>query len=143
MDGMQFQVPQFIEVEDKIFGPLTATQFIYLVGGGGFAVAMWLLLPLWAAILVGGPIAGLGVALAFYKINDRPFIQVIEAAFQYILKSKLYIWEHKNTAPVAEQAPDRENDPAKFVPAATGDRLKDLAWSLDVQEKTADGIPRQ
>ncbi len=133
---MQFQVPQFIEVEDKIFGPLTATQFIYLVGGGGFAVAMWLLLPLWAAILIGAPVAGLGVALAFYKVNDRPLIQVIEAAFQYILKSKLYIWEHKNTPVPTEQATDRENDPAKFVPAATGDRLKDLAWSLDVQEKT-------
>ncbi|MBY0539568.1 PrgI family protein [Patescibacteria group bacterium] len=133
---MQFQVPQFIEVEDKIFGPLTATQFIYLVGGGGFAVAMWLLLPLWAAVLIGGPVAGLGVALAFYKVNDRPFIQVIEAAFQYILKSKLYIWEHKNAEPSPEQAAERDNDPAKFVPAATGDRLKDLAWSLDVQEKT-------
>lgn len=133
---MQFQVPQFIEVEDKIFGPLTATQFIYLVGGGGFAVAMWLLLPLWAAVLVGGPVAALGLALAFYRINDRPLIEVIEAAFQYLLKSKLYIWEHKNTPPPAEQAENRENDPAKFVPAATGNRLKDLAWSLDVQEST-------
>lgn len=131
---MQFQVPQFIEVEDKIFGPLTATQFIYMVGGGGFAVAMWLLLPLWAAVLVGGPVAALGAALAFYKVNDRPLIQVLEAAFQYILKSKLYIWEHKSTPPPAEQAEDRENDPSKFVPAATGNRLKDLAWNLDVQE---------
>ncbi|TSC80302.1 MAG: hypothetical protein G01um101429_152 [Parcubacteria group bacterium Gr01-1014_29] len=31
----QFQVPQFIEVEDKIFGPLTTKQFFYLLGGGG------------------------------------------------------------------------------------------------------------
>lgn len=132
---MQFQVPQFIEVEDKIFGPLTATQFIYLVGGGGFAVAMWLLLPLWAAVLIGGPVAALGAALAFYKVNDRPLIEVLEAAFQYFLKSKLYIWEHTNTPPPPEEASARENDPSKFVPAATGNRLKDLAWSLDVQEK--------
>ncbi len=131
----RFQVPQFIEVEDKIFGPFTATQFIYLVGGGGFAVAMWLVLPLWAAILVGGPVAAFGAALAFYKINDRPLISVLEAAFQYLLKSKLYIWEHKNAAPAAEKAEARENDPAKFVPDATGNRIKDLAWSLDVQEK--------
>ncbi|MFM2424198.1 MAG: hypothetical protein RLZZ70_589, partial [Candidatus Parcubacteria bacterium] len=30
---MQFEVPQFIEIEDKIFGPLTWKQFLY-VGGG-------------------------------------------------------------------------------------------------------------
>ena len=27
---MQYQVPQFIEVEDKIFGPLTFKQFLYI-----------------------------------------------------------------------------------------------------------------
>ncbi len=135
---MQFQVPQFIEVEDKIFGPLTATQFIYLVGGGGFAAAMWLLLPLWAAILIGAPVAALGAALAFYRINDRPLLEVLEAAFNYFMKSRLYIWEHKNAVAPAEQASERENDPAKFAPAATGNRIKDLAWSLDVQEKVGD-----
>jgi hypothetical protein len=131
---MQFQVPQFIEVEDKLFGPLTATQFIYVVGGGGFAVAMWLLLPLWAAILLGGPVLGLGLALAFYKVNDRPLISVLESAFEYFSKSKLYIWEHGRNAPVPENSKERENDPAKFVPAATANKLKDLAWSLDVHE---------
>ena len=30
---MQYQVPQFIEVEDKIFGPLTFKQLVYVVGG--------------------------------------------------------------------------------------------------------------
>lgn len=133
-EGMQFQVPQFIEVEDKLFGPLTATQFIYLVGGGGFALAMWLLLPLWAAILLGAPVAGLGLALAFYKVNDRPLIVALESGFEYLLKSKLYIWEHKNSAPSPQDSAERENDPAKFVPAATGNKLKDLAWSLDVHE---------
>ena len=131
---MQFQVPQFIEIEDKLFGPLTATQFIYLVGGGGFALAMWLLLPLWAAILLGAPVAGFALALAFYKINDRPFIVMLEAGFEYLFKSKLYIWEHKKGPATPEDAKDRENDPAKFVPAATANKLKDLAWSLDIHE---------
>jgi hypothetical protein len=131
---MQFQVPQFIEVEDKLFGPLTATQFIYVAGGGGFAVAMWLLLPLWAAIMIGGPVALLGAALAFYKVNERPLIVTLEAAFNYLSRGKLYIWEHRKKAPPPEAAAERDNDPAKYVPAATGSRLKDLAWSLDIRE---------
>ncbi len=140
---MQFQVPQFIEVEDKLFGPLTATQFIYLAGGGGFALAMWLLLPLWAAILLGAPVAALGLALAFYKVNERPLISVLESAFSYIFNSRLYIWQHKKATPVAEDSAERENDPAKFVPAATGNKLKDLAWSLDVHETPNRGGPNK
>src|SRR3990172_12458701 len=43
---MQFQVPQFIEIEDKIFGPLTFKQFIYVAGGAGACYLLWRVLPL-------------------------------------------------------------------------------------------------
>lgn len=135
---MEYQVPQFIEVEDKIFGPLTLFQFIYLAGGFGFAFAMWLLLPLWAAVILGAPVAMLGAGLAFYKVNDRPLMNTLEAAFEYALGNKLYIWEKKQQKtpkpediPLLGQAPE---DPAKYVPSATANRIKDLSWSLDVKE---------
>ncbi len=138
---MQFQVPQFIEVEDKIFGPLTATQFIYVAGGVGFLIAMWLILPNWLAVIIGGPVAGLGLTLAFLKINDRPFILTLEAAFNYFIKTKLYIWDKKRQKiPTAEEIAigslARKEDPVKFVPSATGSKIKDLAWSLDVHENS-------
>jgi hypothetical protein len=135
---MEFQVPQFIEVEDKIFGPLTILQFIYLAGGFGFAFAMWLLLPLWLAIIVGAPVALLGAGLAFYKVNERPLMATLEAGFNYLTGAKLYVWEKKKM-----ELPSPENiallgetpeDPAKYVPAATSNKIKDLSWSLDVKE---------
>jgi hypothetical protein len=134
---MRFQVPQFIEVEDKIFGPLTVTQFIYLAGGVGFLIAMLVTLPMWLAILVGAPIALLGLALAFIKVNERPFIAVLQSAFEFSTKNKLYVWDKKPTpAPketsVAEAL--EKDDPAKYVPAATSSKIKDLAWSLDIKE---------
>lgn len=133
---MQFQVPQFIEVEDRIFGPLTITQFIYLAGGGGFLVAMWLILPLWAAILLGGPVAGLGGALAFLKINSRPLVTVLEHAAEYYLKDRLYIWDKRRKSPeeLAKEAETRLEDPAQFVANATSNKIKDLSWSLDIKE---------
>lgn len=133
---MQFQVPQFIEVEDKIFGPLTGTQFIYVAGGVGFLVVAWLMFPLWLAVLVGGPVAGLGLALAFLKINQRPFIDTMQAAFEYTFKTKLYIWQKKKNIPIPEleEGAKKENDPLTYVPAATGSKIKDLAWGLDVHE---------
>jgi len=133
---MRFQVPQFIEVEDKIFGPLTITQFIYLAGGFGFLGAMWLMLPLWAAVILGGPVALFSVALAFYTVNERPLITILEHAFQYYINHKLYIWNKQNRTPesVAKNAAERAEDPSVFVPAATANRIKDLAWSLDIKE---------
>ena len=66
---MQFQVPQFIEVEDKIFGPLTFKQFVYMTGGVGAAYMLWRVMPLYAS----GPLivcVGLFAAgLAFFQLN--------------------------------------------------------------------------
>ena len=38
---MRFEVPQFIEIEDKIFGPFTWKQFVYLAGGVGLAAVIF------------------------------------------------------------------------------------------------------
>jgi hypothetical protein len=133
---MRFQVPQFIEVEDRVFGPLTITQFIYLAGGFGFLGAMWLMLPLWAALILGGPVAGLGAALAFLKVNERPLIVLFEHAFQYYIKDKLYIWDkqQKSGVEIAKAAVERTEDPAQYVATATSNKIKDLSWSLDIKE---------
>lgn len=133
---MRFQVPQFIEVEDRIFGPLTITQFIYLAGGIGFLVGMWLILPLWAALILGLPVAALGAGLAFVKINERPLVAVLEHAFEYYLRDKLYIWDkrQKSQEELAKEAVTRTEDPAQFVATATSNKIKDLSWSLDIKE---------
>src|SRR3954470_17813630 len=93
--SMQFQVPQFIEVEDKIFGPLTFKQFIYVLGGLGAAYILWRVLPIYVAapfILVVG---GLAAALAFFQFNGRPFILGLESAFYFFFGSKLYLWNNE------------------------------------------------
>ena len=79
---MKFQVPQFIEVEDKIFGPFTIKQFIYLAGGGALSFVIYTYISPFSfilAIVLLLPVAGLAVALALYKVNNQPFIAVIES----------------------------------------------------------------
>ncbi|MBU6310728.1 PrgI family protein [Patescibacteria group bacterium] len=133
---MRFQVPQFIEVEDRIIGPFTITQFVYLAGGLGFLFALWLTLPLWAALLLGVPVAALGGALAFVQINNRPLITTLEHAFFYALKDKLYIWSKRTKSPaeLAKEAVERTEDPSRYVVSPTSNKLKDIAWSLDIKE---------
>ncbi len=131
---MRFQVPQFIEVEDKIFGPLTLKQFIYLVGGAGLSFIVYTLIGnLYISLIFILPILMFSVALAFYKINNKPFIHLVEAAFKYFFGEKLYIWKKVDKVIVQEKAP--EVDVSSFyVPKLSDSKLKDLTWSLDIKQ---------
>jgi len=137
---MNFQIPQFIEVEDKIFGPLSFKQFLYLVGGAGFAYLAYNLfsfLPLHMNAVPALALAGFGFALAFYKVNDRPMIKAVESAFWYYLRGRLYLWKKdgvgtKTPTTIPETA-NRQQD--SNLPKFSESKLKDLSWSLDVNEK--------
>lgn len=141
---MRFQVPQFIEVEDKIFGPLTFKQFIYLVGGGGFGVILFIFLPKFLAILLALPIILFASALAFYKVNDKPFINMVESFVKYTLTSKLYIWK-KEEKPIQKAASAQDSGEPKqvYVPKLSESRLKELTWSLDIKESQNPVTPNE
>lgn len=130
---MRFEVPQFIDVEDKIFGPLTFKQFIYLAGGAGLSVVLWVLLPKVIAVVLILPVVALAAALAFYKVNNKPFVDFLESAFKYSLGGKLYIWK-KEARPVEQQAAALPPDDSLAVPRISDSKLRDLAWSLDVHD---------
>jgi hypothetical protein len=92
---MQFEVPQFIEIEDKIFGPLTWRQFLYVGGGVGIAAVLFLAAPFFVFVLIGLPIGLLALALAFYPINNRPFSYFLEAMYNYFMNQRLYLWRQR------------------------------------------------
>jgi hypothetical protein len=128
----EYQVPQFIEVEDKIFGPLTFKQFIYLAGGTGLCVVLVLYLHV-IGIILAIPVAAFSGALAFYKINDKSFTDILEAGFNYYLGGRLYLWKkdemptkHAVVAPV-------ENTRQKL--GLSQGKLHELAWSLDIKDQ--------
>jgi hypothetical protein len=93
---MRFEVPQFIEIEDKIFGPLTWRQFVYIGGGVGAAVAMFIVLPFILFLIFGIPLALVSAALAFFPINNRPFSYFLQAVYDYMRNKRLYLWRQKN-----------------------------------------------
>ena len=93
---MRFEVPQFIEIEDKIFGPLTWRQFIYVGGGVGAAVAMFVALPFIIFLIFGIPLAGVAAALAFFPVNSRPFSFFLQAIYDYLRSKRLYLWRQKS-----------------------------------------------
>ncbi len=133
---MRFQVPQFIEVESKIFGPLTLKQFIYLAGGAGIIFLLYAALPFFIMIFLALPVGALSLALAFYKVNNRPFIKIIESAFHYGSSPKIYIWRKRETKKEPEKKEPEKTSAPIYVPKLTKSKLKELAWSLDIKEET-------
>lgn len=136
---MQFKVPQFIDVKDKIFGPFTFHQFAYLAGGAGIIFVIYKVLPIWIGIFIMLPVAGLTFLLVFYQINGKPFIFYLQAGISYLLSNKLYVWKQRLVKPdvnktKTENIPDIQR--TSVVPmTSTTDRLRDISWSLDVQDK--------
>ena len=137
---MEYQVPQFIEVEDKIIGPLSLKQFIYLAGGGGLAVLAYLYLPFILFIIVSAPILALAGALAFYKINNKPLSEILEAAFSYYVGAKLFLWHKEETKTPSKETAPVAPEPlvAKGGPRLTSGKLEELAWSLDIKKGEGD-----
>jgi hypothetical protein len=138
---MQFQVPQFIEVEDKIFGPLTLKEFLYLGGGIGMSVVLFLFIPYKIlAIPLIIIVMAFSLALSFYKVNGKPFANTLEAAFYYWGGSKLYIWKKIDKKP-SKKPEDIVNQAKSMisVPKLSESKLKDLTWSLDIKESMNPG----
>lgn len=132
---MQFKVPQFLDIEDKIFGPFTVSQFVYLAGGAGLCFILYRLLGLLMGFIPMALVAGLVIALVYYKPNGKPFVDMLEAGLKYMMDDKLYIWKRRKSkikqaikAASEEKTQSMENTGSKL----TGSKLSDLAWSLDV-----------
>jgi hypothetical protein len=132
---MRFEVPQFIEIEDKIFGPLTWRQFLYLGGGLGMAVVMFLMLPFIIFAIFGIPLALLAGALAFYPINSRPFSYFLESFVNYVTKDKLYLWRKREEA-TYKVTPANKPTPhhgAELVRTRKTSDISSLARKLELQ----------
>lgn len=134
---MQFRVPQFIDIEDKIFGPFTLKQFGYLVGAGGVSFLIWTFVPIrFLAILIILPVAGLFLALAFAKFNNRSFGEILESAFSYYTNTKVYTWRQPELKKEESSVDQLVTNTQKeiIIQKTNQDKIHDLALGLDVFE---------
>ncbi len=93
----QFQVPQFIETEDKVVGPLTWRQFAYVGAGGALSVILFLVLAPIVWFLLTLIIGGIAVVLAFVPVNGRPMIVFLRALLDNIWRPKVYVFQPRSS----------------------------------------------
>lgn len=90
---MIFNIPQFIDKEDKIVGPLTAKQLGWMFGAGAILLALWNVLDTSAFYLSAIPIVGITAALAFYRPYNQSLVRFIYFTFLFLFREKIYVWK--------------------------------------------------
>jgi len=131
---VQFKVPQNIDMQDRIIGPLTLGQFMYLVFGGIILYILFSkLVPLGLGIIffiLAVPIGLISFAMAFVKVNDRPFPQFVWAFIQYFSRPRQRIWQHlgqvKRAEPKTVQSTVSAQPPRKSLDAVKINELADI-----------------
>ncbi len=133
---MQYSVPQFIDVEDKIVGPFTAKQFMWLGIAGGLLFIFWSYCDVSLFVTVAVPTLLFFGALAFYKPNGRPFIIFLQSIFFFFTAPRAYVWKR-----VFKRDKMKIKRGIKKLSASGGietrtfakSKLKELAWRIETQ----------
>lgn len=131
---MQYKVPQKIDMEDKIVGPLTLTQFLYLMGGGMIIYIALNTASVGVFFLISIPVAMISLSLAFLKIQDQPFAKFIVSLLYYFFMPRERIWrKNLDTEKFAiENIEVSKKEKSTAIRSVNKSELERLAQDLDV-----------
>lgn len=129
---MMFNTPQFIDVEDKIAGPLTWKQLLWMIGMGVIVLMLFMLLDGAVMFIVAVPVVLLFLLLAFYRPNGQPFISYLLNMFFFLFRPKVMMWDRPTgtmfRSPISKKT-SSEAAPARK--AATMEEIQRVAEMVD------------
>lgn len=136
---MRFTVPQFIEHEAKIVGPLTFKQFIYFGIAGSICFILYFSVPFSIFLLSCIVLGTTALTLAFIKIGGRGLPTILSNLLRFSIAPKMYIWK-KSEKPITvfekeikKNLEEREEElPLKI---ARGSRLNKLSTQIETKNK--------
>ncbi len=136
---MLINVPQYIDVEDKVAGPLTVKQLGWMIALGIILLVMWNTMPAAAFFVIGFPITLLFLAFTFYKPYGQPLGSFVIFGFLYYFRPKIYTWkrspERERAVPKVAQVVKTQNTDKQV----TAETLHGLAQLLDSEGTNHDG----
>ncbi|MBU0597961.1 PrgI family protein [Patescibacteria group bacterium] len=128
----QFIIPQFLDVEDKIIGPLTVRQFITFLAGAGLIFIVFKLASFWIAAIEGVLLFALTGMFAFLKINGRPFHYFLLNLIQTLRRPTLKLW-NKQINEKEQKKPEKIKPPQVIAEKkqVSASRLSELSLLVD------------
>ncbi|MFA5051968.1 MAG: PrgI family protein [Patescibacteria group bacterium] len=128
----QFVVPQFLDVEAKIIGPLTVRQFLTFLVGAGLIFIVFKLATFWAAAIEGILIFALTGMFAFLKINGRPFHYFLLNMTQTLRRPTMKVWNKEmGKGKIKEEKEKAPPPPPPAKQHVTASRLSELSLVVD------------
>jgi hypothetical protein len=94
---MRYVVPQFIDVEDKIIGPLTTRQFLIMLVVTFVMFIEYKLSDFGLFLLLGIPTFVIGGIFAFFRVNGQPFHFFLLNMVQTLKRPSKRIWDKELT----------------------------------------------
>ncbi|MDP2812081.1 MAG: PrgI family protein [bacterium] len=88
----RFIVPQFIDAEDKIWGPITVRQFVIILAGALFVFLSYKLSDFSLFLFETVVIVVFVVLFAFYKVNGAPFHYFAVNFVETLKKPHVRVW---------------------------------------------------
>jgi len=135
---MQFQIPQFIEIEDKIIGPMTLKQFLYLLAGAVIIYILFKVFNFIVFIILAVPVAAVSLALAFVRVNQQPLSFSLKYFFRFMKKPDFYVW--KRPEPQKKKQETKIPEIIKKEPSQSQKRiiprekLQEINWKIEVEK---------
>lgn len=111
---MRYVVPQFIDVEDKIIGPLTVRQFFIMMAVTFVMFIEYKLSDFGLFLAVGIPTFAIGGIFAFFRVNGQPFHFFLLNIVQTFRRPGLRSWNKEQTD--SELLEIIRTPPAKLAP---------------------------
>ncbi|MEI7750075.1 MAG: PrgI family protein [Candidatus Moraniibacteriota bacterium] len=132
---MMFNVPQFIDVEDKVAGPLTAKQLFWMMGMGAAILIVSTLFPGPATYIIAVPVVIVFVLLAFYRPNGQPLIAYVVQAFFFMFRPKVLMWRRPLATPFRPPEKKVEQAAPTRAKTVTQDEIRRIAQLMDDRKR--------
>jgi hypothetical protein len=115
----QFTVPQFIDVESKIIGPVTARQFVIMMAACLFVAIFYKFFDFSLFLTTAIPVFGGSIVLAFVRVNGRPFHFFMLNIIETFKKPAIRVWINDGVHTYASNLPtgrDKESSDTDITP---------------------------
>jgi len=140
----QYKIPQNLDIEDKILGPFTLKQFLYIIVGGIIIYVLFNIIGttnFTLFLLISLPIAALVLALVFVKINERPFVDFFFYFLEFLKEPREKRWmksakvkNYESMVKVSEEEEQSQKELAKLAKQGiVKSQLADMAMLLDTR----------
>jgi len=140
---MNFDVPQYVDIEDRIFGPLTARQLGWLFGLGATVIFLFYTLQVVYFYMSIVPIGIFFLVMAFVRPQGMPMNRFIIIVISFLFKPKVYIWKRGDDFVNIKKRKEIEQEVVITKKKISRQELHNLSETLDSEKDILDRVTMQ